>query len=329
MNRATPHLTTRLLTARARTLKRHLPGAINGDGRAIHQARVASRRLREAVPVLATGVKGSGVAKARRKIRRLTKALGSVRELDVTLAILDELAALDTLPRHAMEDVRRHVITQRDERRAVMLKRLGHVNLSKLDRRLGDVGEALQQADSERWRDALGSRLVKRSKALGAAVAEAGHMYAPDRLHRVRIAAKKLRYAMELAADAGLKTAAAPVRVLKRAQDTLGRLHDFQVLQTYVAAVQAAPPTRSLPDSGLEIISRALEDRCRHLHARYVAGVPRLTEVVEITRTSIVPLLDHRPRGKRRVLKMALKQRATIGRAAQRVLPPAVSEPTH
>ncbi len=38
---------------RARALKRHLPAAIGGDGIGVHQARVASRRLREAVPVLA------------------------------------------------------------------------------------------------------------------------------------------------------------------------------------------------------------------------------------------------------------------------------------
>ena len=103
------------------------------------------------------------------------------------------------------------------------------------------------------------------------AIAAAGHMYAPEPLHQVRIAAKKLRYALELAEDAGIKSASAPVRAVKRVQDTLGRLHDLQVLQTHVAAVQASRD-RSLPDGGLAIVSRALEDECRHLHARYVAG---------------------------------------------------------
>ena len=65
--------------------KRHLPSAIAGDDRGVHQARVASRRLREAVPVLAAGLKHSKAGKASRKIRRLTRALGTVRELDVTL----------------------------------------------------------------------------------------------------------------------------------------------------------------------------------------------------------------------------------------------------
>ena len=112
---------------------------------------------------------------------------------------------------------------------------------------------------------------------------------------------------MELALDAGIKSASAPVRAVKRAQDTLGRLHDLQVLQTHVAAVQAEPSGQALPDGGLHIISRALEDECRHLHARYVAAIPRLGEVVEATRAIVVPELAHRARA----LKMTLKARPT------------------
>ena len=69
-----------------------------GDDNGVHQARVTSRRLREAVPVLATGLKGSKAGKATRKIRRLTRALGTVRELDVTLTLLDELAQSPEVP---------------------------------------------------------------------------------------------------------------------------------------------------------------------------------------------------------------------------------------
>jgi CHAD domain-containing protein len=304
-------------------------GALAGTHRGVHQTRVASRRLREALPVLTSGVKGAKADKARRKIRKLTKALGIVRELDVTVQLLDDLAAKDTLPRLALEEVRAHVTKERDERRTVMLKRLEQVNLAKLERRLGSVGEALAETDSEGWRDALGSRIVKRSKALATAVADAGHMYSAEHLHRVRIAAKKLRYAMELAADVGIKAAAAPVRALKRTQETLGRLHDLQVLQTYVAAVQAQPQTRTLPDSGLDIISRALEDQCRHLHARYVASLPRLSEVVDASRTVVVPQLAQRTRGRPRALKMTLKGRSAMAasrRVAARLLQPVASQ---
>jgi CHAD domain-containing protein len=319
MNRRNSTVASRLLARRAAALKRHLPAALDGDVHGVHQARVASRRLREAVPVLTSGIKGTRAGKARRKIRRLTRALGTVRELDVTIQMLDELVAKDALPRPALEAVRGRVVTERDARRVVLLKRLDHVNLSKLDKRLETVGDALVETRSEAWRDALGARLLKRSKALAAAIAAAGHMYAPEQLHKVRIAAKKLRYAMELAFDAGVKAASAPVRAVKHAQDTLGRLHDLQVLQFHVAAVQAQPVDHSRPDGGLDIVDRALEDECRHLHAGYVAAMPRLTKVLETTRSVVVPHLAQRARA----LKMTLKARPAPRRAATRPIRPA------
>ena len=321
MNRRNPRVTSPLLARRASALKRHLPGAMDGNAHGVHQARVASRRLREAVPVLTTGVKGAKPKKARGKIRRLTRALGTVRELDVTLQIIDDLTARETLPRTALEEVRGHVVAEREKRRDVMLKRLGQVNLEKLDRRLAAMGEVLAQSEGEAWRKALSSRLIKRAKALTSAMAEAGRMYSPDQLHKVRIAAKKLRYGMELALDAGVKATAAPLRVVKRVQETLGKLHDLQVLQSQVATVQAEPKAQVPPNAGLEIVARALEDQCRHLHARYVAGLPRLAEAAAATRAVVVPALVARPRRQSRAIKMTLKSRP----AARAAVAPAVA----
>jgi len=317
MNRRNTRVTSVLLARRSRALKLHLNGALAGNGHGVHQARVASRRLREAVPVLTSGVKGTKANKALKKIKRLTKALGTVRELDVTLHVLDELASRDTLPRLALEEVRAHVVHERDERRRVMLKRMEQVDLPKLERRLASVSEVLGRTDSEEWRNALGARLLNRAKRLAAAIGDAGHVYSPEQLHRVRLSAKKLRYAMELVADVGVKSAANPLRVVKRAQDTLGTLHDLQILQTHVAAVQAKPSGRTLPEGGLDIIARVLEDQCRHLHARYVALIPKLTDAIVATRSIVVPQLAHRStRARKRPLKMTLRGRAVSRRGA-------------
>src|SRR5438445_7832421 len=95
--RSEPHPTmyrtsplVRLLERRTRALRRQLSAAIAGTDVGVHQARVATRRLREAVPVLTAGLHHSKSGKAQRKIRRLTPALGTVRELDVTLHLIDE-----------------------------------------------------------------------------------------------------------------------------------------------------------------------------------------------------------------------------------------------
>ena len=54
--------------------------------------------------MLTAGVKGTQGAQGLRKIRRADEALGTVRELDVTLQIIDELVADETLPRPALEE---------------------------------------------------------------------------------------------------------------------------------------------------------------------------------------------------------------------------------
>lgn len=293
-------VTTALLERRARDLDRHLAGAIAGHEKAVHQARVASRRLREAVPVLSGGSKRG--RKAARKIRKLTRAFGIVREMDVTMGILDELARRQEIPRSSLEDLRGHVIAERDHRRQVMHERIRAVNTAKLQRRLAEVGHDLSSMVDGSWRETLGARIDARARRLAAAVHAAGQMYAPDRLHRVRIAAKKLRYALELAADAGLAAAKPLVTTLKRTQDDLGRLNDLHVIQEHVARVQAEPPARQgSTDGGLDAISRTLEEECRFLHGRYVRRVPALLDVVAVCRSSLLgPLLP----GRRKPLKM-------------------------
>ena len=55
----------------------------------------------------------------------------------------------------------------------------------------------------------------------------AGTLYAPERLHAVRIAAKKLRYGLELRATPRGLPVGSFAAALKRVQDVLGRLHDL------------------------------------------------------------------------------------------------------
>jgi CHAD domain-containing protein len=310
MNTRAPRTTTRLLQRLARSLKRHLPEAAAGNNIGVHQARVTSRRLREAVPVLATGLKGSKAGKATRKIRRLTRALGTVRELDVTLTLLEELAAAAEVSRTAVEDVRSHVVRERDARRAVMLKRLERVDADKLGRRLASVGAALESATEEPWRRTLCSRLLRRSKRLSVAMDAAGQMYSPERLHEVRIASKKLRYGLELAFDSGVKQAGAHVRTIKRAQDLLGKLHDLQVLQTHIAEAQINGDTaRPEPRAALAVLAAHVEGQCRRLHGRYLSSSAALRDVPAAIRNVIVPQLAQPPR-RRRPLKMALSRQA-------------------
>ncbi|HEX9367602.1 MAG TPA: CHAD domain-containing protein [Vicinamibacterales bacterium] len=320
MNRSSPLV--RLLERRARALRRQLSSAIAGKDVGVHQARVASRRLREALPVLTAGLQHSKSGKAQRKIRRLTQALGTVRELDVTLHLIDELGERPGVPRPALAEVRALVIEDRERRRGVMLERLESVDTDKLARRLGDVRQALlHPAPGHAWRAALALRIVKRARRLDKAIEHAGQIYAPEALHQVRIAAKKLRYALEIADESGAVPCHETVRMIKRIQDALGRLHDLQVLLHHVAAVGAAPRgRRSMPDAGLAVLSRLIEDECRHLHGRYVSQLPPLHEAVAASRRDIPLRLTRRRSARAIKMGLAARRRAAgkLGLAPKR-----------
>lgn len=305
MNRSQPLV--RLFERRTRALRRQLAAAIAGKDTGVHQARVASRRLREAIPVLTEGLQHTKGGKAQRKIRRLTQALGTVRELDVTLHLVDELSERPAVPAAALAEVRALVIEERERRRAVMLEKLKTVDSEKLGRRLDSVKESLlHPTPRHAWRGTLALRIARRGRRLEDAIEEAGRIYAPEGLHKVRIAAKKLRYALEIADESGAAPCAQTLRLIKRVQETLGRLHDLQVLQHHIAAVGAAPRSRrGTPDAGLAVLSRLIEDECRHLHGRYVAAMPELHAAVAAARRDIPVRLTARKRS----VKMGLPAR--------------------
>src|SRR3954471_12177403 len=86
-----PVLTRRseLLKSRIDRFSRALNGVDKGDVRALHRTRVASRRLRELIPVLQ--LDHATAHKLNRRLRRVTARLGVVRELDVLMLLIDEL----------------------------------------------------------------------------------------------------------------------------------------------------------------------------------------------------------------------------------------------
>jgi CHAD domain-containing protein len=141
----------------------------------------------------------------------------------------------------------------------------------KLDRVLRDFKGSDSPQERRAWCWAVDARVSRRAVDLRAAIDDAAGVYLHERLHRVRIAAKKLRYALELQAEgAGLKSTP-ELRTLKRLQELLGRLHDLQVLIDRVRHVQA---DLTPPDVGawrdLDSLIIALDQSCRRLHARYV-----------------------------------------------------------
>lgn len=284
-----PVATTRseLLEKRLDRFARALHAMELGDVRALHQARVASRRLRELLPILQ--LDGSTARKLARRLRKVTSRLGAVRELDVLVGLIDDLHVSGRRGSSGLGRVGVAVSKARDEARRRLSAQLPMDEMSRLARKLARIAAALRHAErstskasARSWRWAIDARVAKRAAHLAAAMADAGALYLPDRLHRVRLAVKKLRYTTELATDAAGERPGADLRLLTRLQDLLGRLHDRQMLVERVRQTQASltPPSVTVWRD-LDVLMASLEDDCRRLHARYMRARDALLAVAE------------------------------------------------
>ncbi|HYB95707.1 MAG TPA: CHAD domain-containing protein [Vicinamibacterales bacterium] len=276
-------LSVALLRQRLVSLLQAMPAAQAGDELSVHQARVASRRLREALPVLSTTANGVALARVQNRVRRITRALGPVRELDVTLSLLAELESKGAAPKRAIARVRSAVAEERQKRRRAMLAEITPSRLDKLRKRLVKVAAPAEQREPSRG--ALveaAEQAVLRARRLRAAIDHAGGIYLADRLHRVRIEAKKLRYALEIQRELTRSRSTAHLNRLKRQQDLLGRIHDLEVLIERTREVQASLPAQNRRAMAeLNRLIRALEAECRAGHAEYMRGRESLIKLCE------------------------------------------------
>src|SRR5262249_4694007 len=101
-----------LIRSRLDRFTRMLPGVESGEIGAVHRTRVAARRLRELLPILQ--LDPSEVRKLNRRLRKVTKRLGNVRELDVVIQLLADLQDSRRFPPRALARVAGDVRRARD-----------------------------------------------------------------------------------------------------------------------------------------------------------------------------------------------------------------------
>ena len=276
-------LSVAILRQRLVSLLAAMPAAQSGDETSVHQARVASRRLRGALPMLSARADANALDRVDRCVRRITRALGPVRELDVALLLLAELEGRGAASATAIGRVRAAVTAERLKRCRDMLDEITPSRLDKLRKRLVDVAAPPNSAieTGSTVAEAAGQSR-KRSRKLRAAIERAGGIYLAERLHRVRIEAKKLRYALEIQRELTHSRSRAQLNRLKVQQDLLGRMHDLEMLIERARSVQSALAGRTRRGmSELDSLIRVLEDECREGHAAYMHTRPALLKLCD------------------------------------------------
>jgi CHAD domain-containing protein len=205
-----------------------------GDAAAIHDLRVACRRLSSTLATWSHAIDPMAGARARRGLRRLRRGLSRAREREVLAEQLGELLAGEALAvREAgiaeLERLARRVAA--DRRRAT--RRARRVRIARLVMRV-EVSLASFAWDSEpvhaQARARFAARRITALDALTRA-AEGGD----EALHRARIAVKQWRYTFESLEEAPGDDARATVETLRRLQQCLGEIHDAAVLRDFIS----------------------------------------------------------------------------------------------
>jgi CHAD domain-containing protein len=200
------------------------------DAEAIHDARVATRRLRAATKLLSPVLSDERRKPFDKVLRKLRRRLGSLRDLDVMIENLTKLAA-ETAQGSAAGYMKERLARQQSEERDRTRKKTSAADfLSRLGcwysvrEEIAESAEAIDSLLSESLHlqfDAFAEQSVQLGND------PAAHRNDP---HQLRIAGKSLRYTLEMAKEQGHKLPASILKAFKKMQEALGDWHDDVVL---------------------------------------------------------------------------------------------------
>jgi len=207
------------------------------DPEAVHQARIATRRLRSDLGTLRDFVDSEWALQLRAELRWFSAELGAVRDVEVLRERLTLHAGLlpDSQADAARGAIRRleadHAIARTD-----LLRALRQPRYAQLHRALHEAltTPRLAPAAELRATHALPGAIRPPWKRLRRAVDGLGPVPSDAALHQVRIRAKRCRYAAELAIPVFGRPARAFAAAMTRVQDVLGEHQDSVVADAWL-----------------------------------------------------------------------------------------------
>ena len=214
--------------------------------------RVASRRLRAALPLFADCFPEKEYRLWLREIKKITRALGAARDTDVQIAFLKKYLKSQAGPvphdapvkapentSHTGDFLGTLLARLQKQRGAfqkqvtAVLDELEHSQvLPSLRKACAPPAEPAKRRKCERYAGILPVAAGRIGKRLQAISRYEPFVHNPDAVfehHALRIAAKKLRYTLEAYAPLYRRDLARPIARIKKIQDLLGEIHDCDV----------------------------------------------------------------------------------------------------
>ena len=207
------------------------------DSNAVHDLRVAIRRFSQALIVLKPCFRSKPVKEIRRTLRKLMLLAGGVRNCDVALKLLASRAA----PPAGLLD---EIGTRRKDARRILsaslrrwVRRRASAEWRAALETVGEGGSLQDLTESTLAR--LAKRFMRRGKTAARAGASAGD------LHQLRLAAKKLRYSLELVAPLYDGALAGPLEQVTCVQTQLGAINDCHTVRSMIEGYPASDAMES------------------------------------------------------------------------------------
>jgi CHAD domain-containing protein len=227
-------------------------------------------------------------------LKRIMRALGDARDLDVALGELDTFCgSAPAADRQSVEPLKQHLAAERRRARTRMLRILDSAavqeKLQRLTALLATPAGSPLRNSPEPALDVAPDLIRRRYRKLRKGADPLTADSPVEDFHAVRGHVKKLRYLLEAVAGLYGKPAAQMLRALCRWQEKLGVQQDAAVANRRLQALAGAPP-KGLPPETLFVMGRFAEHyasvagRARKLHAK---GSRRIRERWKKLRTKL------------------------------------------
>lgn len=245
-----------------RQLERFLslePKVLRGDDpSAIHDMRVASRRLQQVLDLLYPPPAAGEIRKLRRIIRRSRRSLSEVRNCDVLLKDVGaRLTRKRTSRREIWTAVEHYLHQRRSKSFEKALRKISKTNMAVFYVHLkghltlnGAKPEPIHHAQHdtetqefvpELFYQRIRLALENMAKSFEDQIALSLRDPGPSVIHRARIATKRLRYLIEVIREFGVPGSDELLGWLRDLQHQLGNWHDLEVLEEMLIEMVARP----------------------------------------------------------------------------------------
>lgn len=258
-----------------------VPGIRDGQDEAIHEARVATRRIRETLTLAGTRLEGDQQSHVARVFKRAGVALGDARDPKVMHDLLTVLDGRFSTASAVIATLRRDAARAQQAARRGLIKEIERLDLPELSRQVTGLTPGLLTLHfgHSGWRDKLRAHVAERAAAVGRSMQHASGVYFPNRSHAARLAMKRLRYALELAQETGAWRVPRAIRRLRKAQDALGQAHDREMLLGRLKAL--AEQDSGADRAAIESLVVFLEAEILTLYNRYLEMRSDLTAICD------------------------------------------------